>query len=277
MKKILPLLIILIFAITLSACGKKKEKDQPSQSANTKLLINALEINTRPFIAMIPHSSGRLLSLYLNNIPEQAKSSTLDIEYLAGNLLKGGRISLNLPVDTPYIQAFLLGSCSAGGKCSFDKDLISGTLKHRIEFDGETHILKSNYVFINGEEVSTSDTKASFAPASLKQTNLILIDSQGLPMPIEAEAVSSPFIITSVTDDTIKGTLTLRAKEAVKALLYNGSSYEELPIKSNQDGLVTLVINHTPWQKTAQIIRDDEQGKTEEVTVHILGPIILTK
>lgn len=276
MKKILSILIILIFAFSLSACGKKKE-EAPDQTNNIKLLINELELNKRPFIAMIPHSSGRLLSLYIDNVPTDAKSSTLDIEYLAGNLLKGGRVTLNLPVNTPFIQAFLLGSCSAGGKCSFDKDLTSGTLKHRLEFEGETHILKSNYVFINGEEVSTTDTKAKFTPANKKQTNLILIDSQGLPTKMEGETISSPFIITSVTDDPVKGTLSLRGKDATKALIYDGNSFKDLPIKSNQDGLVVIAIDHAPWKKTAQIVRDDEQGKTEDVTVDILGPIILIK
>jgi hypothetical protein len=276
MKKILSILIILTFALTFSACGKKTE-ETPDQANNVKLLINELELNKRPFVAMVPHSSGRLLSLYIDNVPSDAKSSTLDIEYLAGNLLKGGRVTLNLPVNTPFIQAFLLGSCSAGGKCSFDKDLTSGTLKHRVEFEGETHILKSNYVFINGEEVSTTDTKANFVPANKKQTNLILIDSQGLPAKVDGETVSSPFIITSITDDPIKGTLSLRGKDATRALIYDGSSFKEIPIKSNQDGVVVLTIDTTPWKKTAQIIRDDEQGKTEDVTVDILGPIILTK
>lgn len=281
-KKFIPIiiaavLIIAIIIIAIVALNKKKQQSQQQQAPESRLLINELELEKRPFIAMIPHSSGRLLSLYIDHIPADAKTSSLDIEYLAGNLLKGGRVSLDLPVQTPYIQAFLLGSCSAGGKCSFDTDLTAGTLKHRLEFEGETHILKSNYVFINGQEVSTSDAKASFAPANTKQTNLIMIDSQGIPQALPQEAASAPFIITSVTDDAIVGTLTFRAKDATAAFIYDGQEYQDLPIESNSDGMVSVSLNHSPWQKTAQIIRDDEQGKNEDVTVNILGPIILTK
>ena len=170
----------------------------------------------------------------------------------------------------------MLGSCSSGGKCSFDKDLISGTIKSRLDFsDGQGHVLKSDYVFVEGQ-VSTPDSKVTYSPKNTKQTGQILIDTQGYPGQIDAETVFSPIAITAGNSTKIQGTLKIKVDGATKGLIYDGDSYQSLEIE-NVDGQVEINLNHQPWHKEVEVVRDDLKGSTELVDLYLLGPIILTK
>jgi len=279
MRRLTAITIILLFSLFLSGCNKKavdSNSQTENNTQNNRLLINALERSKRPFVVMIPNSSNKYLTLYLDKIVSDINSISLDIEYLSGTSLKGGRVTPSFPIDLPHAQAFLLGSCSSGGKCSFDKDLISGTIKSRLDFnDGQGHVLKSDYVFVEGQ-VSTPDSKVTYSPKNSKQTGQILIDTQGYPGQISAETVFNPIAITAVGSTKIQGTLKIKADGATKGLIYDGEAYQSLEIK-NIDGQVEISLNHQPWHKNVEVVRDDLKGTTESVDLYLLGPIILTK
>jgi len=267
--------LIISTSILFSACSKKTDSNITGDAqSNKKLLINALEMSRRPFIVLNPHISNRLITLYLDKVDSEVSSSTIDIEYLAGNLLKGGRVSLNFPLNLPYGQAFLLGSCSTGGKCSFDKDLTSGTIKNRLELGSETHILKTNFIFLDAQ-ASMPDGKVSFEGD--KDTG-ILIDTQGLPSVngIDSDNLAfNPLAITAVNSNTITGKLKIRA-QAGSAVIFDGKKYNSLDMETDGDFAI-VSLNHKPWNKNFEIVRDDEKGKTEAATINILGPIVLLK
>src|SRR3989338_7091115 len=177
-------IVLTFLALFLSACSLKKTPGAnltTPQGDTANLLMNVLEYSKRPFVLLAPHTSGKLLTLYLDRVNQDVKSATFDIEYLAGNSLKGGKVSPAFPISLPHTQAFLLGSCSTGGKCSFDTNLISGTIKSRLDRSEErSHLLKSSYVFVSGP-VTSPNGRASFDPKNPKQTKQILIDTQRTP------------------------------------------------------------------------------------------------
>lgn len=275
MKKFLPLLI-LFSAILLSGCQKKSNDSkslEDQQAAGTRLVINQLDQNRRPFTVLSQHSSGKLLAFYLENT-SNIKGATVDLEYLSGDLLKGVKSTLESPIKDPYAQSFLLGSCSAGGKCSFDRDLISGSLKLKLKIDGESdiHVLKGDYSFVNGE-TTTTDGRVTYSPQG-NSTGQILMNTLGLPKKLESKLELYPIAITTINNQPIKGELTIKKKGIKKVLLYNGSEFKEIKADIGNDQLL-INLNHSPRQESVTITRDDLKGTSQNHTFYILGPIIL--
>lgn len=276
--KIKNLLLVLLFSVFLSACGAKKvTPGNTDQTTGTKLLINELPIAERPFTVVVPHATNRVFTFVALNA-DKAKSASLDLEYQSGDLLKGARASLESPISNPYMKAIILGSCSTGGKCSFDKDLKSGTLKFKLNFEGQsvTHVLKGDFSFITGQN-NLPDGKVIFTPskATIKD-NLIILNSFGLPKPVEKEIVLYPIVISSVSNKNIVGTLTINQSGVTSAAIYDGTNYQPITY-TEKDGVLTFNLNNKPWSMKAEITRDDEKGSKESLDLFLLGPIVLYK
>ena len=278
LMKIKYLLPLFVCSLLLSACGAKKTTTAPTDtSTGTKLLINELPMAQRPFVVLVPHSTNRLFTFFALNA-DKAKAATLDLEYTSGDLLKGARATLESPISNPYVKAIILGSCSTGGKCSFDKDLKSGTMKFKLSFEGQnvTHVLKNDFTFVTGQN-NLPDSKVSFAPSkATAKENLILLNSSGLPKSTDKEITLYPIVISAVNSKNIVGTLTVNQSGVTGAAIYDGTSYQNLQY-TEKDGIITFNLNHKPWSMSANIIRDDEKGTTESLNLYLLGPIVLYK
>ncbi|MEK7064584.1 MAG: hypothetical protein AAB973_03180 [Patescibacteria group bacterium] len=268
--------LILGAALLLSACGAKKAG--PSQTTKQpRQLINALPVGERPFLVVFPHTTGKLLTIYLDRVDTKYKQSSVDLEYLSGNSLKGGRTTIDFPKSLPYAQAFLLGSCSSGGKCSFDTDLISGTIKNKLDDGSDVmNVLKSDFVFVVKGEVTTTDGRVTYTPSSAKQKDQILLDTQGLPKAIEGELAYAPIAITAVSNAKISGQLTFRVSGVKSVLIYDGANFQPLKADISTDS-VKITLNQLPWNKVANIVRDDLKGEAETAQLYLLGPIVLIK
>jgi len=272
------LIIAGVLVFTLIAGGfaflkfnKKPQADTPAPAK--RQVINALPISERPFVALFPHESNKLITLLLDkpgNLPEL----TIDIEYLSGNALKGGRTTISLPTELPHTQAFLLGSCSSGGKCSFDRDITTGTIKTKLEKSDEIHVLKSNYVFVDGPS-ATTDQKLRFEPTKYSE-NAILGYSHGYLETFDGEIASEPFLITSSSPKAVSGVITIISGDANGISYYDGSSYAPLTVEK-ENNEISIEINLKPWSREVTIIRDDLKGATEDTTLYLLGPFIPTK
>lgn len=276
--KIKNLLFVIVFSLLLSACGAKKSAtDTDTQGSGTKLLINELAVVERPFTVLVPHTTNKVFTFVAINA-NKAKSATLDLEYQSGDLLKGARSTLETPINNPYIKAIILGSCSTGGKCSFDKDLKSGTMKLKLTFDDKkvTHVLKGDFTFTTGQ-TNLPDGKVIFTPSkSTAKENLILLNSFGLPKAVEKETTLYPIVISSTNNKNIIGSLTVNQSGISSAAIYDGTSYQPLTY-IEKDGVLTITLNSKPWSMKAEITRDDEKGSKESLDLYLLGPIVLYK
>ncbi|KKT49513.1 MAG: hypothetical protein UW41_C0005G0016 [Candidatus Collierbacteria bacterium GW2011_GWC2_44_18] len=228
--KIQHILPVFIFALLLAGCGAKKNSTTPATDKNqpliTKLLVNELALSERPFTVLVPHATNRLFT-FVTIGADKAQSASIDVEYQSGDLLKGARASIDSPIASTFIKAIILGSCSTGGKCTFDKDLKSGTEKLKLTFPGQdvTHILKGDFVFLTGQK-NMPDGKVIFEPSKLTaKENLIMLNSFGLPKPSEKEILLYPVVFSSTNDKVISGTLTFNQAGVVSAAIYDGQSY----------------------------------------------------
>ena len=274
------LFVILISAIFFLVKGSKKDPNatvKKQSPLTTKILINELPLSDRPFTVLVPHVTNRLFT-FVTIGADKASSASLDLEYQSGDLLKGARASIESPIASPYIKAMILGSCSTGGKCTFDTDLKSGTEKLKLTFAGQdvTHLLKGDFVFLTGQK-NLPDGKVSFEPSKLTvKENLIMMNSLGLPKPTDKEILLYPVVISSTSDKVISGTLTINQAGVTSAAIYDGTAYQPLKVLQ-KDSTVTIALNQKPWSMKADITRDDEKGTQESLTLYLLGPIVLYK
>jgi len=280
-KKIAIVVSVIILIVAFLLIFVFNKKTTPTQTTDTttgtKLLINELALAERPFTIVVPHATNKVFTFVAINA-DKAKSASLDLEYQSGDLLKGARATLESPISNPYIKAIILGSCSTGGKCSFDQDLKSGTLKFRLNFEGQnvTHILKGDFAFITGQN-NLPDGKVIFTPSkATSKDNLIILNSFGLPKAVDKEIILYPIVISSVSSKNIVGTLTVNQSGVTSAAIYDGQNYQPLTYTENS-GSLTFDINNKPWSMKAEITRDDEKGSKESLSLYLLGPIVLYK
>lgn len=269
-------LIVLLACLSLSACGlsggSNSQNNTPKQG---KQLINELEISKRPFVAIMPHPTSKLLTIYFDQLLPEFKSVDLDLEYLSGNSLKGGKTSFNSGVSMPFGQAFLLGSCSSGGKCSFDTNLISGTVKAKLYTDSDIiQVLKGDYVFVNGETIFP-DGKLTYSPKNKKIANQIVSNTFGLPKKFDKDLAYNPIVISTISNQQVQSTVSLRS-EVKEVYLFDGNNYVSQKFV-NKDGQVSVEINQVPWSKTVSITRDDLKGTKENHELFFVGPLVFVK
>lgn len=272
---------ILLAGLLLAGCGPTKSNQQSPNankpSASTKILINELPLADRPFTVLVPHSTNKLFT-FVTKGAQKATTAGVDLEYTSGDLLKGANAAIVPPIPETFVKAIILGSCSTGGKCTFDTNLKSGTMKFKMTLPGQDAIqmLKGDFTFVSGQN-NLPDGKVNFAPTKTSiKSNLILMNSFGLPSPVGKESVMYPVVISAVDDKTITGTLTINQPGATSVLIYDGSAYQQLKAEI-KDGVITASINQKPWSMPAQIIRDDERGSQESLNLYLLGPIVLVK
>lgn len=277
--KIKFLLPVFIFALLLGGCGNKTATTTTPKTnvTATKLLVNALALKDRPFSVLVPHSSGKIFTFFVQNA-NKASSASIDLEYQSGDLLKGARASLQTPIANPYTKAVVLGSCSTGGKCTFDTELKSGTMKFKLNFPGDdaTNILKGDFTFISGQK-NLPDGKFVLDVTKTKTTpEYIMSNSFGLPKDFGKDIILYPVVIASTSDKNLVGTLTINQSDIASVSVYDGSTYQPLKFTS-KDGSVMVKLDQKPWSVPATIIRDDLKSSQESTNLYIIGPIILSK
>lgn len=279
-KQLLPLVLVLLLIIAASVFVYSrfmaKGPTQTEFESQQRQLINALAIADRPFVALFPHATNKLITLYAVN-KNDSQDLGIEIEYLSGNALKGGRSSIPDSASFPYAQGFLLGSCSAGGKCSFDLDITTGTVKTKLVQNTTAHVLRSNYTFVAPEgESATQDRKILFIPISKPKGQLIVGGSHGFIDNISGEPAMEPVYLAGATADKIVGKLTIVAPEANSVQLFDGEGYKPVQATKTATGW-EVAVNHTPKANPTTIVRDDLKGEQEQVTLYLLGPFVAIK
>jgi hypothetical protein len=93
----------------------------------------------------------------------------------------------------------LLGSCSAGGKCSYHEDVTGGNILLRFTGD-EKYVLKNDWAFIENkakeETMVSRDSKFRLEGAGLaKITHGVILQSPGLPEAVEKKLLSAPYSV----------------------------------------------------------------------------------
>ena len=200
--------------------------------------VNIIPVPERPVVFITPLTDGRNIEITVTGIKKPATSVEYEIEYFTENLVQGAQGEF--PATTlPAVKKLLLGSCSAGGACSYHTNVTGDTLKTR--FVGpENYALKQSWRFI--ENKTKSDTFSSEdgkfqlkSPALAKLGLAVISNSPGYPEGLSGSAISEVYVFKPATPVSDAVEVTLRANEegATKLMGWNGTAWADQKAKIN--------------------------------------------
>ncbi len=218
MKKTLTLLLVLLIGGTLLAgCRKKAPAEEPVATQKPRKVdknVNQEPVENRPFVRLEPRSDGKAVDLTLVEIKKTAGDLEYEVEYSAGSLLQGAFGTVDSLAGLPIKKEILLGSCSSGGKCTYNKDVTGGTLTLR--FGNPDYTLKSEWSYkenaLKEKIFSSRDGKFSLDISKGKNTaNFVTVHQvPGYPGTIEGKVIAGPYAIAPFASLSGTATISLR-------------------------------------------------------------------
>lgn len=195
--------------------------------------LNVIPTEERPAIAVVPEADGRNVSIVVSEVKKEATSVEYELEYQAGTLLQGAFGLIEL-ATVPSETKILLGSCSAGGACTYHEDVQGGTLLTR--YSGpENYALKSDWKYVDNSAreaaVSSRDAKFQLEADGLASTRYIVVfNSPGFPDTLPGKLVSDVYALNTSSTLQGTGTLTIRAAEEgqLQIVVWDGSAWNEV-------------------------------------------------
>jgi len=157
MNKLLIAALVVFSSLFLSACGPKKNADNPTPTTPPKLF--ELDAKDRPYISLIPRGDGHQLKLKIDKIPTgivqieyellySAKDNNLEIEKGVGDTIK---------IDNRKLERdLLLGteSCTNGCKYKYDEVIDSGTLSLTlINSKGDSTVFETPFTLASASKI----------------------------------------------------------------------------------------------------------------------------
>jgi hypothetical protein len=188
-----------------------------------------------------PVSGGRHIIIAVNNLKKPADQLEYELEYQSGEQIKGAFDQIDLS-QVPVEHEKMLGTCSAGGACTYHEDVKGGSLLGRFSSAEDKYVLKSDWRYLdntNGEtKISSRDAKFKLNSESLAdQRYLIVYNSPGYPQGLDKEPISDFYALSAPNELSGAGELTIRAdEEAENAVIagYDGQDWVEF--ESEIDG-----------------------------------------
>jgi hypothetical protein len=198
---------------------KDKTTEEPATTQKKKLSLptNIISVEERPYVAIKPLADGRNLELEVYSLNKETETMEYELEYQAGTLLQGafGELALgNLPATTKI----LLGSCSAGGACTYHEDVQGGSLLTRYVGGSDPYALKSDWKYVDNKDKKTafSSKDAKFqidGKALATQRYLVIFNTPGYPEDVPGTVVSEIYSLETSSTLTGQAELTMRANE----------------------------------------------------------------
>lgn len=227
------LLVLGVGVFVKTKIGNKAPAEKPKlKKKKITEPLNIIEVDERPYIVVSPNSDGRNITIAVNSVKKDAQEVDYELEYQSGSLLQGvfGSIELGkLPASTTQ----LLGSCSAGGACTYHENVVGGHLTTRFNGD-ENYALKSEWKYIENtkkeDALSSRDAKFQIASEELESVRLaVVFNSPGYPEKLSGRAVSDPYSLQTYPKVSGDATLTMRAKEEGDLVImgWDGSEWTE--------------------------------------------------
>jgi hypothetical protein len=254
---VLALLVVVggVFAVKRMRGGTEATPQEQAKKKKAEPL-NVIAVADRPYLKIVPAADGRNITLAVDTVKKPATAMEYELEYQSGTQLQGAFGELELGT-LPAEFKILLGSCSAGGACSYHEDVKGGTLLTK--FTGpENYALKSDWRYFDNKakatEISSTDAKFQLESSDLSAVRyLIVFNTAGYPAGLTGTPVSDPYSLTSSSTLNGEGTLSMRAAE---------------------DGEFTIMgWNGTGWTEFDTTM----DGKTATATVELMELYILVK
>lgn len=240
MKKLLTLALLLLVITNVSGCRlfrRQQAEAEPTPKPAINEPVNVIPVTERPYLSLVPRNDGRELTLRLGELRKPATEMEYELEYQSGTLLQGAFGELDLTGTAPFSTEILLGSCSAGGSCSYHEDVTGGTITSKYRGE-ENYALKDEWRF-----QATADAEGMFSSrdgkfqldagtALNRSAYVIVMQTAGLPSEIEGELLAGPYGVfpSNGLPQTGSGELLIRLNEdsqTATILGWDGSEWVE--------------------------------------------------
>jgi len=270
-KKLLISLGIALLAIILAIAGFLFFRSRGSSSQTSNKIaekVNTVPVSDRPYVTLKPtqekHPAGTEVEITIHTTTLDSTDAEYELEYQAGSLLQGVFGSIDFTKEKPPVsKTLLLGTCSAGGKCDYNKEVSGGTVLIRLSGGQQKFAVKGEWSYqLMGDrdgQFSSRDSKfrAQVPPKSLATTDYVIVmQTMGLPKEVPGTILAGPYHIATLTKNTISADLEIRlSEEATDATLYGwtGSSWKEYKseisdkmLSATVDRLTTFVVTASP-------------------------------
>ncbi len=265
-KKILiPIIIVLVLLLGGGVLAMKLSKpkvepvvEKPKKNRITEP-VNIIEVSQRPYVQIQPLADGHNINVIINDVKKDAVDLDYEMPYQTGSMQQGAFGNIML-ATLPANEKILLGSCSAGGACTYHENVTGGKLLMR--FNGnETYAVESDWKYIintQGESsFSSKDAKFQItSPDLAKQSYLVIYNTPGYPEGLKGELVSEVYSLTA------SGTLTGQA---------------ELKIRATQEGELSIMgYDGKAWKKFDTTL-DPEDNKMAVAKVDLMELYVVVK
>jgi len=225
-----------IFAVTRMSNAQPADQGKTTTKKRVADELNKIAVDQRPYLTLKPEVDGNNITLSLLELKKAASTGEYELEYQSGSLLQGAFGELKLEA-LPAMTKIFLGSCSAGGKCTFHEDIRGGSLLTRFE-GAERYALKSDWRYFDNaakaSEFSSKDAKFQLISPDMKtQRYVIVFNAAGYPGTAPGSVVSEVFSLQTSNILTGKGTLVIRANEEGKLKIagWDGQTWKTFDTK----------------------------------------------
>lgn len=203
--------------------------------------VNVIPVSERPVIHVTPGADGRRITIVVDAVKKDATVMDFELEYNTENLIQGGAGQLDV-TKLPAQKEFLLGSCSAGGACTYHKNVTGGSLLARFQ-GAENYAVKSDWRYTENKTKETTfsskDAKFTITGDELKQVNYAVVyNSPGFYKGLSGTPASDIYAVSLSSSTSKPVQVSLRASEEGTLKLYgwNGTAWQDL--KAEADGKV---------------------------------------
>lgn len=248
-KKILLVGAFMIGSLLLAGCKKGNQSGSAGPTPRARKVdvnVNMEPIANRPFVHLSPRADGHAVVLNLVEVKKKSQELEYEIEYSSGSLVQGAFGTLDNLSKLPVSKEILLGSCSTGGKCTYNPDVTGGTMTLR--FGNPDYTLKNEWSFIeiakSGGIFTSRDAKFTLdvTKAKLKTGNAIVFHSPGYPGELTGEVIGGPYTVGLNVPLTANVTVSVRvASDVLSANLmgWDGKAWVALSTKITADKQLT--------------------------------------
>lgn len=227
---------LLPFTLLLSGCIFSKPQSEVIRP-KVEVPVNTVPVSERVYTTIDFNSgkfpTGREVTISVAD-HKGASAIEYELEVQAGSSIQSGIGSIDTKNESkPFTKNILLGSCSAGGACSYYQDVKGGTLL--IGFTGSSMgNLKGEWSYTmsgNDGKLSSRDGKFQLDAQKLKGTYAIISQTMGLPESADGNILAGPYHVASTASASGDMNLTVHLSDAspkAKLLFWDGKAYKTL-------------------------------------------------
>lgn len=231
----------LTITLALAGCSPKPvaQTSPTPRARKVDTHVNEEPVANRPYVILTPRGDGHAVILAIQDNKKKSTNVEYEIEYNAGSLVQGAFGTVDLTKTTlPTNKEVLLGSCSTGGKCTYNSDVTGGSMILR--FGSPDFTLKQEWSFTEVKKGVNSfpSRDAKFvidaSKATVKASHVIVYQTPGYMGKLPSDPAIGPYTIG--TNGAISGTVTVTFRlgnEITAATLmgYDGKAWKEIPSK----------------------------------------------